>query len=206
VDAQGNLIYAAPGDTPCSMRAAASTGKLKGLYPEYVKSLDNFKCPNNSETRTVDDATVGAVAAVRRPEFVRTATPPQTQLVDRLFYKYDSYDANLKINTVEPRKGDLAEPKTFVARYSRVWTNIFEDPTDPQAVALGPTYKRQLFWRTPPDDTYITMCTYHVPGSKVLVLWLNGSVKPLDPRKLDKVVAAGGGIQDYDMYRFGPLD
>lgn len=201
-----SLVFAAPGEAVCSMRAASATGKLKGLFPEYVRDLQNFTCPNNTEARNADDASANAIATVRAPVFNRATQ--ETTLVDRVFYKYSAYEINPKISTSGANKGEFASPKTFVLRYSRVWTPILESPPAPPTVTAeqAAAYKRQLFWRSPGDDTYLTMCTYHLGGSKVIPLWLSGQPKVIDVRKLDRVAAAGSSPQDYDMFRVTPLD
>jgi prepilin-type N-terminal cleavage/methylation domain-containing protein len=214
VNQQGTV--AAPGDTALPVRevlglinstdannqVASRVKRLyaTGLFPEYVRSVDVFRCPNNDVNTTDGNA---------KEEVVRYEYNQETERAEPrtfTFYKYDSYDANPRIDA-----NLRLTPNTFAARYSRIWTPIYDGPNDPQMPnELRPVYNRQLYWQTPPDDTYLTMCTYHVPKDKIVVMWLNGQAKVLDVRKLKKDMTpplqVNNQLADYEMYRFGPND
>lgn len=200
VDAQGRPVLAAAGDTACTMQQAASLGsKLGGLYPEYVKDLTVFGCPNNSVATTVNQATT---RAVQRYEMDRTVTPPASALGTRVFYAYDSYDASPKITGT-----NTVDKNTFVARYSKMWTPVVAD-TSTLTADQQRYYKNQLNWRSPSADTYLTMTSHHVPSSnQVIVLWLNGTAKALDLKKLsNNAKFAGTAPNDFDTYKLLPTD
>ncbi len=125
---------------------------------------------------------------------------------ERFFYKYDSYGADLKINR-DTRK--LMEPPFFIARYSRNWTEFFPGANGPGEgrTKYGRDYDNQLTWTQPSEETYITMCSYHVPGEKVIMLWLNGTTKVLDLRKLEQFKnPTEEPWFDYDFWKFAPSD
>lgn len=214
VDANGNEVGGSGAGAPIPMKSATPNGfdrydttrrkRINSLYPEYVRSVEVFRCPNNTESTNPGSITAADVITVKRPEY--DPTSKTTNLVDRTFYKYDSYDANLAMSQTPGNYG-LMTPKAFVARYSKAWMNIEASPLL-VPVALQPTYRKQLYWKNPPEDTYVTMCTYHVTKDKVVVLWLNGNAKVLDPRKIDSVRSQGASTAyaDYDMFKFGPID
>ncbi len=182
--------------TDTSNAAASKIKRLysTGLFPEYVRSVDVFQCPNNDVKATSSNAT----AEVDRLEYSRENA--QAGITRRVFYRYDSYDANPRIENVN--NTFRLVPNTFEARYSKVWTPIYQTPRQvPEPIQ--PVYRYQLHWTTPPDDTYLTMCSHHVSKDKIVVIWLNGQAKVLDVRKLNDVRNAGGA-SDFDLYRLGP--
>jgi hypothetical protein len=92
-------------------------------------------------------------------------------------YKYSSYDYQ-----VPP---GLTPDSTYSGEvhYSSSWS------ADDAASKADSNYVRQLKWRSPPEDTVVTWCSYHrdvdgtgTPkhGSKDLVLFLDGHVKLID--------------------------
>lgn len=196
-----------------SMQVAGAPGnfeRLNGLYPEYVRSLDTYHCPNNEVDTT--NSTTELTGDLPRLEFNGT-----NQTVQHRFYKYDSYDASPLIDP----NGKLTN--TFAVRYSRVWTNILKKQEIKDLFPVGgqdtpvqlAQYSRQLHMRVPPDETYITMCPYHVGSGKAVVLWLSGQTRVVDVAKLDsfkdaynnpiRVMSNVGGIDtDYAMYKFPP--
>lgn len=194
-------ITSVDASNPVSTRV--KTAYANSLYPEYIKSLEVFHCPNNSDFDTVQNKT--AMAANRQEPGPRDNDPttPISGTVPRAFYAYDSYDANPQMNVAT---GALSTT-TYLARYSKVWTPLVDDPADPTKVppASLATYKRQLFYGTPSDDTYVTLCSYHAPKGKVVVLWLSGSAKVLDLAKL-KNGFSGAAPYDFDAWRMTPTD
>ena len=165
----------------------------KSLYPEYIRDLDTYKSGNNV-TRTPDNR-VGLAArysllngasylprtAASNPAFAPQSIP---------FYAYDSFDASPAITDII---SGAINNNALVARYSRLWTGIFDNttvdnlrpnPTSPGTGLDLQTYQRQLFWARPPAETVVTMTTHHVPKGKILVLFQSGTAKVLDVRKL----------------------
>ena len=182
---------------------ATDTASLKikrlystGLYPEYINSLERYTCPNNSVARTAD-ATVRVVTPL---VYNPTGTPKVGQ-ISRAFYAYDSFDASPAITG--DNKIDAAK---FFIRYSKLWTSI----PPPPALATSSDYKRQLLWRNPPDDSYLTMTTWHVPQGKAIVVFLNGTAKVVDVSKLKGNADVGNGSYEtaiaYSMFRFDSTD
>lgn len=228
--------------TACTMQQAAGQGLLGGqyldpadnsklwmyaggLYPEYIKSLETFHCPNNTEDLGgMDIQNNPATASAIRPIVGTTATDPSSdntspsafQTVS--YYKYDSYDANPDIS------GGTLNRNKWQTRYSRLWTRVRSGigtdklpqnpPVSPDTVDTYNSYRNQLNWRAPSGDTYVTMCTYHAPKGKVTVLWLSGSAKVVDVNKLKSYDGSnannpnltGTSGNDYDMYKLGPGD
>jgi prepilin-type N-terminal cleavage/methylation domain-containing protein len=189
---------------PCAMQTAAATGKLGGsytktdgtgsslaggLFPEYVKSVETFHCPNNTAHDTAGDLTTVPVT-------YNTFSPGAGYGTEGVnLYAYDSYDANPNI-TGPTTIGTAPE-----LRYQRIWQATSPTP------ATDTFYRNQLHWRVPSDTTYITMCSYHVPKGKVVVLWLSGSAKVLDTQKLS-TLGLGSAVpgRDFDTYKLGPTD
>jgi prepilin-type N-terminal cleavage/methylation domain-containing protein len=179
----------------------------KSLYPEYIRDVDAFTSPNNN-TKT-GDATVALAtrktfldtssgAAVYRPRsdagvLVPAAIP---------FYKYDAFDAS-PIITDYTSGAINTSGNTYAARYSRLWEPIVADPN-----ALGgpilKNYQRQLLWAKPPSETVVTATTHHAPKGKIIVLWLNGTVKVIDILKYKNLTADPAG--DKKFYQLGPQD
>ena len=224
-------------DPICTVEQAAGTGFLGGqyvdnasgallpfsggLYPEYVKSLETYHCPNNTEDLQGADRTNSvAVAAATRAVVGTNATSgtagsdtPTTQ--NGVYYRYDSYDANPRII---PATGKL-DTANFTTRYSRLWTRVHKgvsgDALPTTGAANFASYRKQLYWRAPSGDTFVTMCTYHAPKGKVTVLWLSGSAKPIDVKKLQNYngsdatkpnLTATDASRDFDTFKLGPGD
>ena len=189
----GYLQVAASGETACTIGAAAQTNKLGGnyadaagilpmsggLYPEYVKALETFHDPNNTEDDTASDTNIATVDILNT-----AANPPGSATRQMSYWKYDSYDTN---PSIDPATGKLTN--VYQVRYSRLWTQSSPMPPATAAPAVIAGFRNQTFWKTPSADTYITMSTYHVPQGKVLVLWLSGTAKAVDVKKLQNASA-----------------
>jgi prepilin-type N-terminal cleavage/methylation domain-containing protein len=252
------LQMAAPGETACTMQQASSTAVTPasgnpyslslggeyaapggtmvspfsgGLYPEYVRSLETFHCPNNSADLGGADMTndAGTVAASRvavgkdLATGATSGTNASPTPVSLAYYRYDTYDANPALNPdgTLNRTGMPSTP-VYAVRYSRLWTRVRTGATgDPLPAATDPefaTYRNQLYWRAPSNDTFVTMCTYHAPKGKVTALWLSGSAKVIDTNKLKSYNSTNGAVpagkpdlkgtngRDFDLYKLGPSD
>jgi prepilin-type N-terminal cleavage/methylation domain-containing protein len=128
---------------------------------------------------------------------------PGSATVTLPFYKFDAFDSSPSV--VRDASNNLVIDKTvYMSRYSRIWTRILDgtqlslaqatDPmTNPNPYPISPTsltganeteYKRQMLFKNPGGETVLTYTTHHVPKSKALVLFLNGSVKVWDVRQV----------------------
>ncbi len=220
-----SLVAAQSGDTACTMqqlagkinRGVSGVNGTTSLYPEYVRSLEAFHSANNDIADATSDP---ATAPATRLDTSATGPCPDDNsstcvgvtTETPLFYKYDSFDANPQINRVGD---DYKLDKTkYQVRYSRLWTREYNTPSEySKAVASGdpndPTatriYSNQLFWRNPGNDTFVTMDSHHVTRGKVVVLFLGGNVKVVDPKRVfDKAPGSGGA--DIDAYKLIPTD
>jgi prepilin-type N-terminal cleavage/methylation domain-containing protein len=174
------------------------------LFPEYINDLSVYKCPNNTEADTANTTAVGTAPKIVKGETDANGFTPNWAVRNRGFYKYDSYDANPTITS--PTAVNAAQ---YQVRYNRVWEALLDRT---QLDALAPQrqqeYQNQLVFRDPSSDTYLTMCTFHVPKGKVIVLWLNGNAKVLDVNKLNQArfAPSGGFGRDYDTYKMTPTN
>jgi len=193
-----------------------STVRNQTIFPEYARSLDIFHCPNNitSGGESPKVPGVGGVVSVQRREpdrasaTVSSAPPLQT----RLFYKYDSYSANLRVDTATRRRVDPASANAYVARYRTFWADQFYDPASVPPAVGADNYGNQLLWDKPSDETLITACSYHVDrGGTMILLWLNGTAKTVPIDKVGTLQDKSGGptsdtSTDYDLFKIGPTD
>ena len=184
---------------------AANNAKFNyrnSLFPEYINDINVFSCADNQEATTANSL---ATALSLRPntddDFERDDAFPQgaagTVGVTLPFYKYDAFDSSPKVNS----DGTL-DKNTYMPRYSRVWTKILNSadlataqtsgnyPSGPGNAPLMNSpeaqYKRQMLFKNPGGETVLTITTHHVPKSKVLVLFLNGTTKVWDYKQLIK--------------------
>jgi len=154
----------------------ASGGGRTFLFPQYIKDKSGFHCPINSEridstrlpvpgVNPIDGqpmAQCGANGQVRYPKAQCEGAIPLT------YFAWDSYDGSV----VPPN----STSSQYVVHYLKKFT--------PGAASAGDE-ARQLLYRTPPDNTVVTWCTYHrdwsngqpQTGSMDLVLYLDGRVK-----------------------------
>lgn len=181
----------------------------KSLYPNYIRDINVFACPNNTVRKS--DGADDVVLAERYPTYDPTngtmARNIPTYKVELPFYKFDAFDASPRITSSD----GAIDANTFVVRYSRAWypittTGAPAPDSDPQGanddIRLA-KYRRQLLWRQPPSETMITATTHHAPKGKVVVLWLNGTAKVLDVRKFAGNVDGAG---DFRFFETGPND
>lgn len=182
----------------------------KSLYPEYVRDVDAFTSPNNL-IRTPSNVVGGAIrytfldttgGVVRyRPKSdapAITAAGPVTVPM----YAYDAFDASPGITNIA---AGTVNNGALVARYSRLWTGVVDNATlDTMTPAAAQIYQRQLLWARPPSETVVTMSTHHVPKGKILVLFLSGTAKVLDTRKLADPAIGVSAIGDYQFWKLSP--
>ena len=199
----------------------------RSLFPEYIKDLSVFSCPNNTIATSSSNATVYSVSRLSRlsnttsgvvtflPTPVAWGTSPIPQMP---FYAYDAYDMSPRVTNISTGKLAVStDTNQFLPRYSIAWDypghkdasgNYDGLPADSLVTEAGGDaakaeawYRNQLIWRNPSSDTYLTLTTYHAPNSKALVLWLNGTAKVVDLRKLP--VDPSG---DFKSWRLGSRD
>lgn len=182
----------------------------KSLYPEYIRDVESFGCPNNNvpvpdntvggATRYTFLSTAGGVVRYRPKSDAPaiTAAGPVTIPV----YAYDAFDASPAITDLSTGK---LQNNGLVARYSRLWTGVVDNTTlDAMSPANAQVYQRQLLWARPPAETVVTMTTHHAPKGKVLVLFLNGTAKVLDNRKLAVPSIGTNAFGDYQFWKLSP--
>ncbi len=129
----GNVV---PMDQP----VPSASPQVVGLFPEYVKSAKLYHCPNSKFIDTTQ--IIGANAAY---DPLGTGAGIEA-------YTYNSYDFMIYGGT------DIRQ------HYTKAWAASPGDvaaqgpgaPGDPQR-----DYERQLKFKTPPDDTVVTWCSWH---------------------------------------------
>ena len=187
------------------------SGMTGGLYPEYVKSIAAFHCPDNLVSDSQSDV---STVTMTYNIYDTSLTPPAMATRSVPLYKYDSYDLNPKINL---NGAAYTASSTYELRYSRLWENVVQAPPSttgsPAATQQAvQEYRNQLYWKAPSSDTYITMCSYHAQKGKVIVLWLNGTAKVLDVQKLvtnpntNSATTPCAFTSDFCTNRLGPND
>lgn len=182
----------------------------KSLYPEYIRDLDTFTSPN-STVKVPTSTLVGggtrftflvSSGTTFLPQYASKSQAPSLVPVVVPFYAYDVFDASPAITDIAA--GTINNNK-LVARYSRLWTGVVDNATlDAMSPANAQIYQRQMLWAKPPSETVITMTTSHVPKGKILVLWLSGTAKVLDARKLGDASIGAEPSGDYQFWKLGP--
>ena len=147
----------------CGVNKSAT---VTGLFPEYVKSGRMLHCPMSKDINTK-----------------AYGTYKPTGSVDVNVYLYDSYDFM--------NAGTEAAP-VIQPHYTRSWANTPADvdalypiiPSDP--IRNKRDFERQLKFRTPPDDTIVTWCTWHEirgggsASGRAPVLFLDGHADAIE--------------------------
>ena len=206
--------YAYPGSTMKGALGAAQTAGtasayFPGLYPAYIKDVEEFTDPNND----VNSSDVGKITlplpvnliapcSAGNDNILRSATttpntdsacgtaaygPGSVVPTQRYFYLADAYDSSPvvtgtnQIGTTSLTRYQLAREGTACSPGT---TNV-PVGCDPNVVAVVPNqtyqpYTHQLRWQNPPADTVIMATTYHVKNAdKVLVMFESGAVKKI---------------------------
>ena len=171
-DILGAVVVRNPGIIPFDQTGANPNSPVTGLYPEYVKAARLYHCPSS---KNLD------MTKFESYDPIGSGTPIDV-------YSYDSYDF-MVFGTSD-----------FRQHYSKSWANTPGDvgagtmagaPTDPVR-----DYERQLKFRTPPDDTVVTWCSWHeiTTGSgaslqvsgKTPTLYLDGHVDSQNAADVEK--------------------
>jgi prepilin-type N-terminal cleavage/methylation domain-containing protein len=190
------FAYAPTGSTdPCQANmsnigsANGCSSKLIGLYPTYISDWHVFTSPDNQVT----DNTKRCSTKVNTFAMGSRTMASSSQS----FFEMDAYDVSPQITGVNQTSSSV-----YVARYQTSWTDYtptgvtstlcFPDggyangacetpSTSTPDNTYDPDYARQLRWTNPPPDTYVTSTTDHVANAnKVLVLYLDGTVKKIN--------------------------
>ncbi len=135
---------------PYRAGVSAKNVKISPLYPQYIKDISIFHCPDNDVNDMNANVTVNNLV---------TGTPAA-------YYLYDSYDITSALNA-----DGTPAPQAFIQTYSKDWTGA----TGPQDAP-----NQLKYTNPPQDKTVITWCNYHVStGGETLcpVLFLSGTVK-----------------------------
>jgi prepilin-type N-terminal cleavage/methylation domain-containing protein len=186
------LPYLAGGPGPVPM------GQIRRgfLYPNYVKDIEKFRCPNNparnnslAVTAAYPPASAwGTVVAGGVPTFtkggMKFSLPAAYDNQPVTFYAADCYDITASVDANGRRVASAGTAPGFFVAYSKNWTAARDRGVDPRNDASN----QLMYGRTmPPDRTVLMMCNYHVVsggGDKCPVIFANGSAKPLDYKQV----------------------
>ena len=163
---------------PMDQSAPSPNQRAVGLFPEYVISARLYHCPNSKH---IDPTQIVAASPVY---------DPLNDGVGINAYAYNSYDFMIYGTDI------------VVQHYKKRWAG---SPDDVNNAAPGEQpdaqrdYERQLVFKTPPDNTVITWCSWHEiysleSGSNVAnitfkgkapTLFLDGHVDALDGHRVE---------------------
>ena len=164
----GNIIPMDQPSPPASPRAV-------GLFPEYVKAARMYHCPNS---KFLDPTTYIQASPAYDPL-------GDGQGIDA--YSYNSYDFTIY------GENDIRQhyTKSWAATPADVESQGPGAPSDPQR-----DYERQLKFKTPPDNTVITWCSWHevytgsgaslTVSGRAPVLFLDGHVDSLQAPEVEQ--------------------
>lgn len=183
LDANGDPVL----DGLSSSKGVTTSGTLVSLFPEYIKSPNDLKCPL-STAKSSEIIADPMFAYLNTLDFAGR-TPPLRRIGELVNGKYQAfylYQAST-YDVQFPKGAPSAE-----VHYSTVWSNE-DSVTVTAAYAAGSarearlaTIGRQLRWRQPPSDTVITWCSLHrdtagdgTPdnGTKDIALFMDGTVR-----------------------------
>ncbi len=157
-----------------------------GLYPAYIKDVEEFTDPNNTVNTgdaaqftqqiavnlvapcnaTNDEALSGASSSPCTSSTSGGVTTPKAGNVvqtTRSFYVADAYDSSPVVT------GTNTVSTTSIVRYQLARE---------QTATTDASYSYQLRWQSPPAGTVITATTYHVQNAdKVLLMFESGAIK-----------------------------
>lgn len=133
---------------------------------DQIKAAAGFRCPASRHTNYNAS--------------VRVTGPLGT--INGLYYLVDDYDmfaTKVSEDPATPGEGEL--------RYATQWA---QNPAGVDAFASdGGTadddFQRQLFRRNCPEDTVVTWCSFHNNGDKGIVLFLDGTTRAFDSKKVN---------------------
>jgi len=163
------------------------------LFPEYVKTVASFHCPSSKASNSRD-----VIEHYKAPGAGSSDLMP--------VYAYDSYDSAITGVAHGGVGFDVYYEAggTAAARYRLCWARNFDEVALNEGVPLKPyppnevtdndrvkqqDYERQLRWRTPPEDTVITWCSYHQGPNldgKCPVVFLDGHADLMPAKEVDQ--------------------
>jgi len=182
------------GALTCNQNAAVpfNAPMVRSPLRNYLRNDEIFLCPNNpvDDKRAITNAYYPAGHALAGQPVRLDPTDPSSPVV--CFYRFDSYDigrlpngayelhytlfwSNGNLNGVENQRNN---------NLTNYGNGYFDNPIGPKSTDTP----RQLGYRRPDPTTVVTWCSYHrsyrsgqpVRAKNDLVLFLNGSVKPMD--------------------------
>jgi hypothetical protein len=161
-----------------------------GLYPEYVRSIADFSCPNVGTGSELDKLV--------------TATSPSSAggpaTLD--FYFGDSYDWT-------DSSGNGTEPMvTYMTTWAKLQTDVAtytaSDPQDDDDKQLR-DFGRQLRYKNPDSTMVVTWCMNHNRNTTMVqVLFLSGSVVPVPIDKMVPAAPSSGSPTTGTLWRVLP--
>jgi prepilin-type N-terminal cleavage/methylation domain-containing protein/prepilin-type processing-associated H-X9-DG protein len=149
-----------------------NTTTVTGLFPEYVKSFRLYHCPMSKIIDTMTTVTYDPGGG-----------PIQA-------YAYNSYDF-MNIGTATSPVIQQHYTKSWVDTPANVGVNPYLPKPNDNDELKHRDYERQLKFRTPPDDTVVTWCSWHeVPSGgsvsgKAPVLFLDGHVDTINAGEVE---------------------
>jgi type II secretory pathway pseudopilin PulG len=164
------------------------------LFPNYVKSPDVFRCPDNPVrdlTKTTQayfptNSAWRTLLALGQPTYGAglgyLGAPAALNGTPVSFYQADSYDITGEIDSTGKRISGPAGPN-FLLAYAKDWT-----AHQVQNLPAGQDATFQLKYKNPPlDRTVLTYCTYHVAvagADLVPVMLASGTAKRAQYREI----------------------
>ena len=186
--------------------AGTASAYFPGLYPAYIKDVEEFTDPNNtvnsSDTGKITAAlgvNIVAPCSATNDNILRSATttpatdsactnaatfgPGSVVPTQRYFYLADAYDSSPQvldtnqIGTTSLVRYQTAREGTACNGGKPVGCDTTIDLTN---ATTAENYKHQLRWQNPPATAVIMATTYHVKNAdKVLVMFESGAVKKM---------------------------
>ena len=173
--------------TPVRAGEMMENAKLDaGLFASYVKTVKMFHCPSSKITNTTDIA-----------EYPKLPYDDSSPTIAS--YAYNSYDCYVTGNPT----GGVYSDEQVQRHYAPDWA---PDVATVESGGLPPygglpnntkiaqqDYERQLKFRTPPEDTVVTWCSWHESldgrggiDGKALVVFLDGSAASYQARDVEE--------------------
>lgn len=179
-----------PGDPgPVTMSAV----KHGGLWPNYLKDVEKFHCPNSPERNQQNVVTAaypptspwstllpGGVPTFTNGGMTFRDLPSSYDNKPVSFYPYDSYDVTCSVDASGKRVTGVGTAPGYYIVYSKDWTAARAQGKD--------THKdlpnQLIYFRSmPADKTVLAWCNYHVVnggGDKCPTLLASGTARMVD--------------------------
>jgi prepilin-type N-terminal cleavage/methylation domain-containing protein len=163
-----------------------------GLYPEFINDVTVFEDPDNPVTDTSKDTGgLNVTLLCTSPNYDQQCQNPAVPVGSYIQGTHDFYVADALDTSPQITGPNAISNTVYVPRYQTSWTavpNTHPNPLDVTDPINGHNnFERQMaFFRTAPDDTYVTLTTYHVPKNAVIALFRSGNAKVIPPTVLLK--------------------